>query len=827
MADDLQPYDGPIVPLASHENLKPYSGEILPHDDVAGAGTKDHPLDDIEHAAGASTIARASLAPDPQVQIKRYAEAFKQPESDFGIVGDHIVRRLPDSGQYARVEPSVNGATGPIDAAKRAFDWVAGGAGPAIPAVMSGVGAAAAGLLATPETLGAGTVPAAMAGGAAFGSLGEIARQKLDSALAPKGEEAPMDIGNVGWQGAAGATGPVLGKVLSLVGGRIAPVVAHAAADELPAAATAARAALTDGTAPVAGTATSFGLSPRVIDALKSHITGKESELAQLREDAQSLGVDLSLGQLTGSEAVKQSERQLLRQPETVQDVVDLRKAQNTEQIPAAVRSVLDGVAPDAPGGKQVGAFRDAADAVVEKELGERGDMAEYTYGPAFKGGSIAPLEDQFRQATIQATGEKGQIAKQISDIEKNQSGALAARGAAGADTREQYMALRDQLKEAEDNRVAILERFKQAQADKTGNAPGAVWSPRIQQFLEDPDLKPGIARGLQIQRLEALARGKPWNPSEYAIVGTAEDGSPKVGAVPNMRLLDALKKGADAIIADNTDPTTGKVNELGRAMTLVKKAYLKEVDAINPEYGVARAQFGTDTDALNAIKDGGVGFLNKMTGPDRQNMINRVFSGQNLMPDDVAAMRRQFVYAGKTNDWNGGVRSYIADKLADAVAPLKQGGEPSNVAGSLYKSLFEERQADVLKAALGGNANDATVAQWNKLGRVLKAASNQLPEGSPTATDAGAPGLASRAVQGAKYILHPASMGADLMDGLSKMQDPETARKLAETLLTPEGDKLLKSLYPTTPGTPKANSILGAMLIQAGIVEAEGSTAR
>lgn len=800
-------------------------------------GTKEKPLDDLEHAAGVGTTMRASLPPDEKVQMQRYAEAFKQPISDFSIVDGHIIRKIPGTDQYARVQASVTGATGPLDAAERAFKWVASGAGQAIPAVTSTVGAIGAGLAATPETLGIGALPAAIAGGATGAAAGETARQKLDAALAPKGQEADMDWGNVGWQSAAGATGPLIGKVVEAAGPTVARILSKGAPNDLgsfaPAAArqtavgeavaTELNSVLDSGASKVAGSASSFGLSPRVVEALKSHITGKEAELETLRKEAQELGVDLSLGQLTGSEAVKQSERQLLRQPETVQAVVDLRTKQNNEQIPAAMRSVLDDVAPNAPGQKQVGAFRDAADAVVEKEIGERGDMAGYMYGPAFEGGSIAPLEDQFRAATIKATAQKGQIARQIADIEKNQSNALASRGAAGAEVRERYMKLREEASEVEEARQAMLERFKQAQADKSSGAKGAVWSPRIQEFLDDPDFKPGIARGLQIQRLEALAKGQKFNASEYAVVGTAEDGSPIVGAVPNMRLLDAVKKGVDAIIKDNTDPTTGKVNELGRALTLAKKSYLKEIDEINPDYAAARAQFGTDSDALAAIQEGGVGFLNKMTGPDRQNIVNRVFSGDNLMPEDVAAMRRQFAYAGKLNDWNGGVRSFIADKLADAVAPLKQGGEASNVAGSLYKTLFEERQADILRAALGGEANEATVAQWNKLGRVLKAASNQLPEGAATATDLGTPGLAKRAYTAAKLVLNPSSIGPELIEGLEKMGKPEQARKLAETLLTPEGDKLLKALAPTTPGTPKANSILLQMLTQAGVVTAAG----
>ncbi len=716
-----------------------FGGDKPPATSGAAKGTADNPLDDVAHAASAGTIARASLPPDPQVQIKRYAEAFNQPPSDFGVVGDHIVRKLPGTNdQFARVEPSVfHGATGPLDMAERAMRWVAGGAGPAIPAVASGAAATAAAILATPETAGAGALPAAMAAGAGGASAGEIARQKLDAALAPKGEEAPMDYKNVAWQGAAGATGPLLGKAVSAVGGRLAPALEEAAADELPWGSSAEQAARA-GLAPAAASTSSFGLSPRVTEALKQHIAGKEAELAQLRKDAQDLGVDLSLGQMTGSEAVKQSERQLIRQPETVQAVTDLRNTQNTEQIPAAVRSVLDEVAPDAAPGQQVAAFRDAADAVVSKAADTQSKIATAAYAKA--------LDDPSKP--LHYSDDLQKLVKDIAD-----------------------------------------------------------WNPGA--------LKDALA--------SAKARGYDVKP----FVDFDADGNAVLnGSEPSWRAMDFLKRALSGVENGNLN-AQGRLNNTGDIAKTFRQKLTGLLDTQNPDYAAARAQFGNSADAIDQILNGGVGFLNKMSGPDRQNMVNRVFSGQNLMADDIATMRRQFAYAGKSGDWNSGLRSYIADKLADAVSPLKQGGEPSNVAGSLYKSLFEDRQAGILKAAMGGDANDALVGRWNQLGRVLKAASNQLPEGSPTATDTAAPGLVQRGVQALKYITHPASMGADLMDGLSKMKDPEEAKKLATYLLTPEGDKLLKTLQPTTPGTPKANSILGTMLTQAGIVAAEDRAAR
>lgn len=725
----------------------------------APGATQANPLDDTAHAAGAGTIARASLAPDPQVQLKRYAEAFKQPLSDFGIVGDHIVRRIPNTDQYARVQPSVRGAEGPIDAAERAFDWVASGAGPAIPAIASGAGAAAAGIAGLVS--GPGALAAAAAGGAGGAASGEIARQKLDAVLAPKGEETPMDYGNVGWQALAGAAGPLVGKGLSVAAGRVAPVLAQAAADELPAAATAARAALTEGTAPVAGSAATFGLSPRMAAALREHIAGRQAEMDQLRQEAQELGVDLSLDQITGSKNAQYAVRQLARTPEGADVVDSLRRAQNEEQIPGAVRKVLDDVAPDAPAGKQVAAFREGADSVVEAANAERAAKADPIYKAAFKANPSvqSPLIDKI------------------------------------LDTPDGKEALQWAVRRMQ-NRMS---RVANPDADLTEQLRDAV--ARGQASPSEG----GVAAGLKLETLDLVKQGL-WD-AEDALRKRVVNGTARAGEVDD---IAALRRAF--------------TKELDR-LDVTAAAGPNSTKAEGGLYQQARGAFGDPSDDIDAMLQGGVGFLQRMSGPDRQNMVTRVFSGQNLMPDEIAAMRRQFAYAGKSAEWNGGVRSYVADKLANAMKPTK-GGELSNVGGAMYQGLWgDQRQADVMRAALGGGADDALMARWDKLGRVLRAAAHQLPEGSPTVTDAGSPGLVRGALHGAKMIVSPSEAvktGADMLDSLAKLQDPENAKKLAGYLLTPEGDKLLKALQPTTPGTPKAHSILATMLTQAGVVEAE-----
>jgi hypothetical protein len=231
-------------------------------------------------------------------------------------------------------------------------------------------------------------------------------------------------------------------------------------------------------------------------------------------------------------------------------------------------------------------------------------------YDQAFQGGSTAPLVDQLRDSLQAATGAKGQIAKQIAQIERDSPGALASRGAAGADIRANYMQLHQDLAQAEQDRVATLSMFKRAQGDASANAPGAVWNPRIQQFLDDPVFQGGLSRGMQIQRLEALSQGKPFNPTEYAVTGADAAGKPIIGAVPNMRLLDAGKKGLDAIIQDNRDSVTGRLNEMGRAVDMVRGAYLKQLDAVNPSYAAARAAWSGPSASLDAVRAGQGVFL-------------------------------------------------------------------------------------------------------------------------------------------------------------------------------------------------------------------------
>lgn len=172
-------------------------------------------------------------------------------------------------------------------------------------------------------------------------------------------------------------------------------------------------------------------------------------------------------------------------------------------------------------------------------------------------------------------------------------SRAVAPRGAAGQSVQE--------LAEQRSAEAAPLYE----QAFRRGQA---VTNDRIQGFLEDPIIQQGIKRGLEIQRLEALARGQKFDPMDYAVTGFNKAGDPIIGGVPNMRLLDAAKRGLDAILEDYRDPITRRLNldERGRAIEMVRRAWVKTLDESGPpEYAAARAAWAGPTESMNAVNAG------------------------------------------------------------------------------------------------------------------------------------------------------------------------------------------------------------------------------
>ena len=132
-------------------------------------------------------------------------------------------------------------------------------------------------------------------------------------------------------------------------------------------------------------------------------------------------------------------------------------------------------------------------------------------------------------------------------------------------------------------------------------------WNRNLENFINDPIAQEGFRRGIAIQRMEALAADPAsFNPRDFSAAGynAAAGADDVLAAGPNMRSLDAIKKGLDDIIEDYRDKTTGRLNlnEYGRAVDQVRRRFVQELDAINPHYAQARAAWAGPASQNQAI---------------------------------------------------------------------------------------------------------------------------------------------------------------------------------------------------------------------------------
>ncbi len=128
--------------------------------------------------------------------------------------------------------------------------------------------------------------------------------------------------------------------------------------------------------------------------------------------------------------------------------------------------------------------------------------------------------------------------------------------------------------------------------SDKAGNVY-AQWDERLQQFLDDPIVEEGMSQGIRTQQLEALADGVKFNPNEYAVKGFDKNGQLIIEGTPNLRAMDAAKRGLDAKLNEYRNQITGKLelDERGWAIEKVRKALVAKLDEIttDAETGVSK----------------------------------------------------------------------------------------------------------------------------------------------------------------------------------------------------------------------------------------------
>ena len=150
--------------------------------------------------------------------------------------------------------------------------------------------------------------------------------------------------------------------------------------------------------------------------------------------------------------------------------------------------------------------------------------------------------------------------------------------------------------------------RARSAPFYAAAEAKQPTWTPRMQEFFDDPDFGKALKAGFKTERQRALADGRPFRPHDYAITQFDEAGDPIMSAVPNMKTIDLMKRGIDTLINKYRDPVTRRVDTSHPevvALDNMRKAFLREVDSINPMYGRARAEYAGPAQIGTAVDRG------------------------------------------------------------------------------------------------------------------------------------------------------------------------------------------------------------------------------
>jgi hypothetical protein len=154
-----------------------------------------------------------------------------------------------------------------------------------------------------------------------------------------------------------------------------------------------------------------------------------------------------------------------------------------------------------------------------------------------------------------------------------------------------------------------------------TAYAHGSVDDTRILKVLEDDTFKKAFREAQAISSKEARAaelRGE--DPSRFILNDIYEldkDGNMlSVGKIPDVRTLDYIKRGIDALI-DKGYKGEGMGKAEANALKDLRKAYISVIDENVPEYAAARAKYAGDMEVLDALRLGRTDYLSPKMLPN------------------------------------------------------------------------------------------------------------------------------------------------------------------------------------------------------------------
>lgn len=492
-------------------------------------------------------------------------------------------------------------------------------------------------------------------------------------------------------------------------------------------------------------------------------LTSKRIDEMQKNADlANRLGVQVTPGEAGNISSLLARQRQILRQPEGANKVSQLYSTRNAEQLPAGWEKTLSTIAPsEAPG---VGArnLADASQKVIGAAKAERSALAGPLYKEAF-------------------AANQSVDSPEIDLILKTPAGRKALTDAATIMQNDRaFMALPDPEKTALVNELVSIGKMK------------------------DPETGVGVATGLKMRSLDYVKQALD---TEYKALSRAgRDGE----ARPIKDLARALRIEMDRL--DITQTAT-PVRNAGR--------FTGEITTGPGKYAQARSAFAGESPNVTSLEKGLVGLVAKDRASGWQNTPKTMFDISSADPMSIASARTAFEKAGKMQEWNAGLRSYLQNAFG---AATKTGGD-AGPANNIWKNLkADPRQYANLKAA----TTPAQLRSLDDFFAVAEMVKRAPKEGSPTATDLNArtdfAGGGAKTVGSIARGTNPLNWSKMLGDWFEEKSAAKNINQLADIITSPDAIQSLRKLRVLKPGTQKFITEAGYLTQAIGMSQVGGN---
>jgi hypothetical protein len=256
--------------------------------------------------------------------------------------------------------------------------------------------------------------------------------------------------------------------------------------------------------------------------------------------------------------------------------------------------------------------------------------------------------------------------------------------------------------------------------------------------------------------------------------------------------------------------------NTRASQFTDMADAIKQEVIKVNPPYGEALEIVAPGQAFARRLEESGLGKVSELTGDERARAImNPVFAGNN--PQAISKARDAFTAAGKTDEWNAGVRSYIQDAL-DKAGKSQDGLNPARLHGDLFGN------ADTRKAIKAGLSPEQYEGFENFVKTVGDAA-RTYPMNSLTAMRqeanknlAGAAGnsptvKAIRAARNLGTVTSWPNVIGRLFGQVEQRAIQRDMSRIIDNLFTPDGMKYLEEMSKYSPGSVRMVNATGQII--------------